>query len=170
MVIATAASGAAQAQSSAWTNPTNAGNRVEMQRQMREIVRLGARSGIESTVRDATNGNYQVSSRDRSGSLSSRAHDRGAVDVVTPQTGTRAQFEQAREVSRRLGSGYTAIVEEPIRLPRGVSGPTADRNTSYSNGYAGNVRYVEPRATGVHTHVQPNFEIARPTCNSCGVR
>lgn len=159
-----------------WMTPSNSANYEALNRQMREIVRLSARSSIEQAVNESTQGNYRVTSRDRvgAGSLHSPAHDRGAIDYTTPFTGTAQEHEQAREVSRRIGTGYTAVVERPLY---GVSSMRithpADHHTAYSNGMQGTERLAPGRATGNHTHVQPNFEVRMRdggrTCAGCGV-
>ncbi|MCU0950226.1 MAG: hypothetical protein MUC68_04000 [Burkholderiaceae bacterium] len=132
---------------------------------VREVLRHDARQRIEQAVRDTTGGRHRVTSRDRSGPLASRAHDRGAIDVVTPRTGTPQQLREAREISRRLGPSFNATVEETYGGGRpGQSryiGPAFDRHTTFNNGVQGRTRIVPPRASGNHTHVQPNYGIDR---------
>lgn len=134
---------------------------------LRDVIKHDARTRIERAARDSTRGDYQVTSRDRQGGpLASRAHDRGAVDIVTPRVGTPRQFDQARDISRRLGPNFNATVEQVYGGQRpGQSryvGPAFDRHTTYNSGSRGNTRIVPPRATNNHIHVQPNYGVDVP--------
>lgn len=162
--IALTIAGTAQAgSSSSSTSPVLGRPAMESVQGVREVLRHDARTRIESAVRDSTNGRYRVTSRDRNGPLGSRAHDRGAIDVVTPNTGTQRQFREAREISRRLGPHYNATVEQVYgggrRGQSDFIGPSFDRHTTFNNGAQGRTRIVPPRATGSHLHVQPNYGI-----------
>lgn len=160
-----------------WMSPSTSASVQETACQMREIVRLGARSSIETAVGQATDGQYRVTSsdRDHAGTLRSAAHDRGAIDIVTLATGTARKYDRASEITRVLGPGYTAVVE---RLVYGAGAMRithpADLHIAYSNGEQGNQTYAPGRATGNHTHIQPNYEVGTsPTarsCTGCGAR
>lgn len=130
---------------------------------VREVLRHDARQRIERAVRDSTGNRHRVTSRDRGGALSSRAHDRGAIDVVTPNTGSARQFREARDISRRLGPQFSATVEEVYgggrRGQHNYIGPSFDRHTTFNNGEQGRTRIRPPRATGNHLHIQPNYGI-----------
>lgn len=160
---------------SVWTSPSGLAQLQALADQMREITRLGARSAIEHSVDRTTNGEYRVTSRDRTGGpLASRAHDRGAVDVVTSRTGGAGRMEDARRLSAGLGPSYSVVVEQPYRVAPGSYGPSADRHTTFVNGAQGNTRMTAPRATGEHFHIQPNFEVRASgrgrDCVVCGTR
>jgi hypothetical protein len=142
---------------------------------LRDVLKHDSRTRIENAVRNSTGGDYRVTSRDRQGGpLASRAHDRGAVDIVTPRIGTPRQFDQARDISRRLGPNFNATVEQVYGGQRpGQSryvGPAFDRHTTYNNGRRGNTRIVPPRATNNHIHVQPNYGIDVPWRSGDAVR
>ena len=136
----------------------------EAQRAVRDvspIIDRAARNEAERASQDATRNRAVVTSRDRPADsrLASPAHNRGAVDVVTPN-----MRSDARNISREAGSGYTVIHEQPNR-PANTRG--TDTHTSYRGGNQGNTSVNPPRATGEHIHVQPEFnkrlhEAARP--------
>lgn len=125
-------------------------------RDTREVVKAAGRSHIESSTQSATNGRLPVTSRDRSGSLQSPAHDRGAVDFGVQRS--RDPHRDAQAIARTAGPGHKAIVEEP--------GAKRDTHTSYTVSPAtGQVRSntytAPPRATGPHIHVQPEYEVKK---------
>jgi hypothetical protein len=118
------------------------------------IIDRAARQHAERSAQNTTGNKAIVTSRDRPASarLHSEAHDRGAVDVVTPKMSTTA-----KPLSRNVGAGYTVIHERPARPAPGAPGPSADIHTSYQNGRAVRSSAQAPRATGEHIHVQPDF-------------
>ena len=71
-----------------------------------------ARNHAESSAQRATGNSATVTSRDRpqNSPIASRAHDRGAVDVVTPN-----MKQDASRISKAAGPGYTTIHEQPVR-------------------------------------------------------
>lgn len=121
-------------------------------RDVAPIINRAARDHAESSVRQATGNHATVVSRDRppNSPISSRAHDRGAIDVVTPKNMPNA----AANISRQTGPGYTVIHEQPNRP---ASGPGTDTHTYYSGGNRVGSSPQPPRATGEHIHVQPEF-------------
>jgi hypothetical protein len=162
--IALTIAGSARAGSSSSSNtPVLSRPAMQSVQGVSEVLRHDSRTRIERAVRDTTGGRYRVTSRDRNGPLGSRAHDRGAIDVVTPNTGSARQFREAREISRRLGPNYNATVEQVYgggrRGQSNYIGPSFDRHTTFNNGTQGRTRIVPPRATGNHLHVQPNYGI-----------
>ena len=122
-------------------------------RNTKRAVKEAARRFIEQSVQAATDGKAVVTSRDRpAGSLSSRAHDRGAIDIVIP--GARNLHSEAKNIARTLGPGHTTIVEEPRS--------DSDRHTLYRlvSGHQEVqviIRQASKRATGTHIHIQPDF-------------
>jgi hypothetical protein len=116
------------------------------------IIDKAARNHAESSASKATGGSAVVTSRDRSGPLASPAHNRGAIDVVTPNN--RAD---AAKISKEAGSQYTTIHEKPVRPAPGSAQKPHDVHTVYSGGKQVSVSNRPPRATGEHVHVQPEF-------------
>jgi hypothetical protein len=129
--------------------------------QMQDVTRHMARQEIAGAAQRAFRDGYRTSSTDRLGTsaIHSRNHDRGAMDFVTPHTGTPRMQSEARQFSRQLGSNYTVVVEQPYRAR---VGPSYQRDTAYSNGQLGNTRSGPARATGTHVHAQPNYGIDVP--------
>jgi hypothetical protein len=125
---------------------------------MRAVVKQTARTHIEDSASRATGGSAIVTSRDRDRTLKSPAHARGAIDVVT----TDNSSSDARAISKATGPGHTTIREEPLRVPKGSTGPEADRHTIYSDGNEVKSKVVAPRATGEHIHIQPDYGIKEP--------
>jgi len=111
------------------------------------------RARIESEIRSLPR-NPPITSRDRT-TPPSAAHNRGAVDYRSNDISTRARHREASTLSQRLGGRYTVVVEEVHRPARGAAGPSAQINTAYRGGNRGNTRVGPIRATGTHTHVQP---------------
>ena len=72
---------------------------VRLGRNLRAVVKHVARQLIENTVTRITGDTAIATSRDRNGRMTSRAHDRGAVDCVTGSTGTPAAMTEAKRVS-----------------------------------------------------------------------
>ncbi len=140
--------GSRDSRAEAWLNQME-GNIRNTKRAIKEATRRF----IEQSAQVATNGKAVVTSRDRpTGPLSSRAHDRGAIDIIIP--GTHDLHGEARNISKILGPGYTTIVEEPRS--------DSDRDTLYklvsSHDEVQVVTYkVQKRATRAHIHIQPDF-------------
>ena len=66
---------------------------TEVQKLVKDVAPIldkAARRGSEATVRSVTESNGRVTSRDRNAAsrIASTAHDRGAIDVVTPNMAT----------------------------------------------------------------------------------
>lgn len=115
-------------------------------RDVSPIIDRAARQEAERASRAATSNRSTVTSRDRPANhrLSSPAHDRGAIDVTTPN-----MQRDAGRISREAGRNYTVIHEQP--------GRTRDTHTIYQNGNRVNQTSQPRRATGEHIHVQPEF-------------
>lgn len=88
----------------------------------------------------------------------SAAHRRGAIDIRSRDIPSPARHTEAAALSRGLGRNHTVVVEEVHSVNRraGVQGPQAQVNTAYRNGVRGNVRVGPVRASGTHTHIQPD--------------
>jgi hypothetical protein len=116
------------------------------------IIDRAARNHAEASARKATGNSATVTSRDRPATspIASPAHNRGAVDVVTPN-----MKRDASRISKQAGPGYTTIHEQPVRPKAGTG--AVDRHTVYQGGNKVNSTQKPPRATGEHIHVQPEF-------------
>jgi hypothetical protein len=81
----------------------------------------------------------------------SPAHQRGAIDISSKSLSTVQRHNEAKTISKNLGSGYTVVVEE-------VDHKTGKQtNTSYANGQLLNRHTNQPiLASETHTHIQPN--------------
>ena len=101
---------------------------------------------VTSQTLGARNQTMSVTSRDRK-TPSSKAHDRGAIDI----RGTN--YGNARAISGALGRGHTVIVEQPHYPP--VS-PRYQISSSYRNGRPVSSRPTPLHATAPHTHIQPD--------------
>src|SRR4030095_3311195 len=139
----------------------SAQNRGRTSSDVRDIVKRSSRDHIERRTGAATGNRYDVSSRDRSGPLASPAHAKGASDFAPKRNvwGTTNLHRDAAMTARRLGTGYTAIVEQP---PSPISGRRYDVHTSYKvvapfRNVQVNTYRTPARATGPHIHVQPNY-------------
>ena len=149
----------AQSTSAAQAHRDNAALRTfpEVHRAARDvspIIDRAARNHAESSAQRATGNSASVTSRDRPADSprASRAHDRGAIDVVTPN-----MRRDVGPISREAGRGYTTIHETPV-TPRPNSGTRPhDRHEIYQNGTRVNTTTNPRRATGEHIHVQPEF-------------
>src|SRR4029077_18980012 len=115
------------------------------------VIDRAARNHAAQSVQKATGNGAVVTSRDRppTSRIASPAHDRGAVDVVTPN-----MKQSAPQISRQVGPGYTTIHEQPKKTATGAS---YDRHTVYQNGAQVSSKDKPARATGEHIHVQPDF-------------
>jgi hypothetical protein len=115
------------------------------------IIDRAARNHAESSVQRSAGTSGTITSRDRprDSPISSRAHDRGAIDVVTPNMG-----RDAARISKEAGPGYTAIHEKPVRTQGGKS---YDSHELYQGGTQVGASKAPPRATGEHIHLQPEF-------------
>ncbi len=113
------------------------------------IIDRSARDHAERSASIATGNKATVSSRDRPASspIASPAHNRGAIDVVSPNMG-----KDAARISKQVGPGYTTIHEQPKRVPP-AQGKSYDTHTVYSGGTSNK----PPRATAEHVHIQPEF-------------
>ena len=116
------------------------------------VIDKAARQHAIDSARTATDNKARVSSQDRpsNGPLASRAHDRGAVDVVSPNTSS-----DAAKISKQAGPGYTVIHETPVRPTDGSK--RYDKQELYVNGAKTKTIEVPPRATNEHNHLQPEF-------------
>ncbi len=124
------------------------------QKDTRMIVKEVAREHMKEIAKTT---NSTVTSTDRTGSLSSPAHDRGAIDVVNRNTSTPNQFRDAEKMSKELGDKYVVIVEQ---AGRGHGGK--DRHTVYYDGQPVKATVTRAKATGDHIHLQPQYEIKPP--------
>jgi hypothetical protein len=114
------------------------------------IIKEVARDHAIRSAQAATGNRAQVKSTDRSKKhkLHSPAHDRGAIDVVTPAN----SVDDALAISKQVGPHYTVTHERPIR-----NGVEADIHTTYQAGVRGRRKIQPDRATAEHIHIQPNF-------------
>ena len=113
------------------------------------IIDKAARNHAESSVRSASK-EAMVKSRDRPANspIASAAHNRGAIDAVSPN-----MKRDAAAISKKAGPGYTTIHEQPTRTAK----KSYDTHTIYQGGKQVNQTKAAPRATAEHIHVQPDF-------------
>lgn len=118
------------------------------------VIDRAARNHAEASMSAATGNKATITSRDRPANspIASRAHDRGAIDAVTPN-----MRKDAAGISRRVGPGYTTIHEQPVRPAQQSRASSRDIHTVYRGGKAGTPTSNPPRATREHIHVQPEF-------------
>jgi hypothetical protein len=81
---------------------------------VREVVKQAARKNIEITTRRTLKRRLKITSRDRTGSLKSAAHDRGAIDISSKALNQASRQREAAQISRALGPNHTVVVEKRI--------------------------------------------------------
>jgi hypothetical protein len=124
-------------------------------RDLQPIVKQTQRNEILQKSRGAMTRPMEVTSTDRI-KPPSAAHNHGAIDIRSNNISSAHRHEEARAISKNVGPSGRVVVEEVHRPGRGQAGPSAQIDTTYQNGAKGSARAHDIKATGTHTHVQPN--------------
>lgn len=133
----------------------------QLARDTQHVIKTFVREDIKTTTQQSMPRPMRVTSEDRT-TPRSAAHDRGAIDIRSHNVSAPQRHQEAKEISRHLGPHYTTVVEEVHRPAPGQPGPSAQTNTSYRDGALVRQSSGPVKATGTHTHIQPDYGIRIP--------